>query len=166
MPLPPIDALIVAPLALLCLLAVARLARVRPGLRPLVGPFALCALAAVLVVFSGIPESPWAALLYVLPLLVLVVRATSLVLQWVFHRRRGTAAPALLDSVVSVLLYGIGTAAIVHSWFGLELTPFLATSAVVGAVVGLALQDTLGNLFAGIALHSEAPIHVGDWVRV
>jgi CRP-like cAMP-binding protein len=36
----------------------------------------------------------------------------------------------------------------------------------VGAVVGLALQDTLGNLFAGIALHSEAPVHVGDWVRV
>jgi len=33
-------------------------------------------------------------------------------------------------------------------------------------VVGLALQDTLGNLFAGIALHSEAPVHVGDWVRV
>jgi CRP-like cAMP-binding protein len=47
-----------------------------------------------------------------------------------------------------------------------ELTPFLATSAVVGAVIGLALQDTLGNLFAGIAIHTEAPFRVGDWVRV
>jgi small-conductance mechanosensitive channel/CRP-like cAMP-binding protein len=165
MTLRPIDALVVVPVALLGLIGLARLARARPSLRPLVGPFSLCALVAVLVVFTG-PPSPWVGLIYLLPLLVLLVRGTSLALQWVFYQRQGTAAPSLLDSVISVLLYGIGAAAIVHQWFGLELTPFLATSAVVGAVVGLALQDTLGNLFAGIALHSEAPVHVGDWVRV
>ena len=155
------------PLALLGLLALARLARVRPAFRPLVGPFAACALAAVVMVFAGPPtgQSP-IGLLYLLPVLVLVVRATSLAFQWVFYRRQGSPPPSLLDSVVSVLLYGIGVGAIASQWFDVELTPFLATSAVVGAVVGLALQDTLGNLFAGIALHSEAPVHVGDWVRV
>jgi small-conductance mechanosensitive channel/CRP-like cAMP-binding protein len=163
----PIDALLVVPLALLCLLALARLARVRPAFRPLVGPFAACALAVVVMVFSGPPAGQsWMGLLYLLPLLVLVVRATSLAFQWVFQRRQGAAPPSLLDSVVSVLLYGIGVAAIASQWFEVELTPFLATSAVVGAVVGLALQDTLGNLFAGIALHSEAPVRVGDWVRL
>jgi len=163
----PIDALVVVPLALLGLLALARLARVRPAFRPLVGPFAACALAAVVMVFAGPPtgQSP-IGLLYLLPVLVLVVRATSLAFQWVFYRRQGSPPPSLLDSVVSVLLYGIGVGAIASQWFDVELTPFLATSAVVGAVVGLALQDTLGNLFAGIALHSEAPVHVGDWVRV
>jgi len=163
----PIDALVVVPLALLGLLALARLARLRPAFRPLVGPFAACALAAVVMVFAGPPtgQSP-IGLLYLLPVLVLVVRATSLGFQWVFYRRQGAPPPSLLDSVVSVLLYGIGVGAIASQWFDVELTPFLATSAVVGAVVGLALQDTLGNLFAGIALHSEAPVHVGDWVRV
>ena len=157
----------VVPLGLLCLLALARLARVRPAFRPLVGPFAACALAAVVMVFAGPPTGQSAiALLYLLPVLVLVVRATSLAFQWVFYRRQGSPPPSLLDSVVSVLLYGIGVGAIASQWFDVELTPFLATSAVVGAVVGLALQDTLGNLFAGIALHSEAPVHVGDWVRV
>jgi small-conductance mechanosensitive channel/CRP-like cAMP-binding protein len=158
---------VVVPLALLCLLALARLARVRPSFRPLVGPFAACALAAVVMVFAGPPtgQSP-IALLYLLPVLVLVVRATSLAFQWVFYRRQGSPPPSLLDSVVSVLLYGIGVGAIASQWFEVELTPFLATSAVVGAVVGLALQDTMGNLFAGIALHSEAPVHVGDWVRL
>jgi small-conductance mechanosensitive channel/CRP-like cAMP-binding protein len=158
---------VVVPLALLGLLALARLARARPSFRPLVGPFAACALAAVVMVFAGPPtgQSP-IALLYLLPVLVLVVRATSLAFQWVFYRRQGSPPPSLLDSVVSVLLYGIGVGAIASQWFEVELTPFLATSAVVGAVVGLALQDTLGNLFAGIALHSEAPVHVGDWVRV
>ena len=167
MTLRPIDALVVVPLALLGLLALARLARVRPAFRPLVGPFAACALAAVVMVFAGPPtgQSP-IGLLYLLPVLVLVVRATSLAFQWVFYRRQGSPPPSLLDSVVSVLLYGIGMGAIASQWFEVELTPFLATSAVVGAVVGLALQDTLGNLFAGIALHSEAPVHVGDWVRV
>ncbi len=157
----------VVPLALLCLLALARLARLRPAFRPLVGPFAACGLAAVVMVFAGPPTGQSSiALLYLLPVLVLVVRATSLAFQWVFYHRQGSPPPSLLDSVVSVLLYGIGVGAIASQWFDVELTPFLATSAVVGAVVGLALQDTLGNLFAGIALHSEAPVHVGDWVRV
>src|SRR5207244_498025 len=82
------------------------------------------------------------------------------------RRRRGAAPPALLDSVIAVLLYGVGAAVVAHRWFGVELTLFLGTSAVVGAVVGLALQDSLGNLFAGIALHTEAPFRVGDWVKV
>src|SRR5262245_6959513 len=164
----PIDDLVIVPLALLALLALARLARDRPATRTLVGPFAACALALVVMASTGgVPEAPSpAALLFLLPLLMLVVRATSLAFQWVFQRRQGTPPPSLLDSVVSVILYGIGLAALAHQWFFLELTPFLATSAVVGAVVGLALQDTLGNLFAGIALHSEAPVHVGDWVRL
>ncbi len=42
----------------------------------------------------------------------------------------------------------------------------LATSAVGGLVIGLALQDTLGNLFAGLALQVEKPLFVGDWVRL
>ena len=68
--------------------------------------------------------------------------------------------------MIAVLLYGVGAAVVANRWFGIELTLFLGTSAVVGAVVGLALQDSLGNLFAGIALHTEAPFRVGDWVKV
>ena len=101
-----------------------------------------------------------------MPALVLVVRGSVILLQALFRRSQGEDPPALLDSVVSVLLYGVGIGLIAKTWFGLELTPFLATSAVVGAVVGLALQDTLGNLFTGIALHTEAPFRVGDWVKV
>ena len=42
----------------------------------------------------------------------------------------------------------------------------VATSAVSAVVVGFALQDTLGNAFAGLAIQSEAPFHVGNWIRV
>ena len=42
----------------------------------------------------------------------------------------------------------------------------IATSAVGAVVIGFALQDTLGNAFAGLALQSEKPFHVGHWIRV
>jgi small-conductance mechanosensitive channel/CRP-like cAMP-binding protein len=163
------DPLFIVPAGLLAVLVLARVAKVRPRLRPLVGPFALFIVVVIgLAVFGGgpIPASPWKALLFLLPLLTLVVRGNVIAFQWLFHRRHGGEPPSLLDSVISVAFYGLGLGAIAHYWFKVELTPFLATSAVVGAVVGLALQDTLGNLFAGIALHTEAPFGVGDWVRV
>ncbi len=42
----------------------------------------------------------------------------------------------------------------------------LAASAVGALVIGLALQDTLGNLFAGWALQIEKPFFVGDWIKI
>jgi small-conductance mechanosensitive channel/CRP-like cAMP-binding protein len=41
---------------------------------------------------------------------------------------------------------------------------FLTTSAVGAVVVGFALQDTLGNMFSGLAIQIERPFHVGHWI--
>ena len=38
--------------------------------------------------------------------------------------------------------------------------------AVRAVVLGFALQDTLGNLFAGLAIQIEKPFRVGHWVRI
>jgi CRP-like cAMP-binding protein len=43
---------------------------------------------------------------------------------------------------------------------------FLATSAVGAVVIGFALQDTLGNAFAGLAIQSEKPFNLGHWITV
>src|SRR5687767_14836904 len=45
-------------------------------------------------------------------------------------------------------------------------TEFVATSAVSAVVLGFALQDTLGNAIAGLAIQSEKPFKVGHWVKV
>jgi len=50
--------------------------------------------------------------------------------------------------------------------FGVKLGPLLATSAVFSLILGLALQDTLGNLFAGVALQLDKPYEIGDWIEV
>jgi small-conductance mechanosensitive channel/CRP-like cAMP-binding protein len=62
------------------------------------------------------------------------------------------------DAMVIGILILVATFA-----FGEE---FLATSAVTGVVIGFALQDTLGNAFAGLAIQSEKPFNVGHWITV
>jgi small-conductance mechanosensitive channel/CRP-like cAMP-binding protein len=61
--------------------------------------------------------------------------------------------------------------AIVIGVFGLAAVLFmqekvLATTAVGAVVLGFALQDTLGNLFAGLAIQIEKPFRVGHWVTI
>jgi small-conductance mechanosensitive channel/CRP-like cAMP-binding protein len=48
---------------------------------------------------------------------------------------------------------------------GVEPGSLLTTSALLTAVVGLALQDTLGNLVSGLALQMQRPFQVGDWIQ-
>jgi CRP-like cAMP-binding protein len=47
-----------------------------------------------------------------------------------------------------------------------NLNVFAVSSLVIGYIVGNATQDTLGNLFAGLALNAERPFQIGDWVTV
>lgn len=48
----------------------------------------------------------------------------------------------------------------------ISITPLLASLGVGGLAVGLALQGTLSNLFAGIQIISTQPIRVGDFIKL
>ena len=66
---------------------------------------------------------------------------------------------------------GIVQAALVIGVFLLVVTlvfpeQLLAASAVGAVVVGFALQDTLGNFFAGLALQIDRPFKPGHWIEV
>src|SRR6266498_651475 len=83
-----------------------------------------------------------------------------------FRLRRKTAAPALLRQLVGLLIFGLCVAVLFKLILpDVSLGAVLTTSAIITAVIGLALQDTLGNLFAGLALHLEKTVQVGDMVR-
>ena len=47
---------------------------------------------------------------------------------------------------------------------GTDVTSLVATSAVLTAVIGFALQDLLTNIIAGLALQAERPFKRGDWI--
>lgn len=74
---------------------------------------------------------------------------------------------SLLRTVLSIIIYIIAFAIIFQAQYpGINLGSIFAGSAIFGIVVGLALQDTLGNLFAGIALQADQPFQVGDVVSI
>jgi len=80
------------------------------------------------------------------------------------HMREGV--PLLIVNLFALLL-SVGIAGwFATEIFGIKLGPVLATSAVFSLILGLALQDTLGNLFAGVALQLDKPYEIGDWVEV
>lgn len=94
-----------------------------------------------------------------------VVRAIDYLVFDLVSRRRNVNAPALLREIVSIFLFVILIAWAASFIFETKVTAFLAGGTVLAAVLGLALQETLGNLFAGIALHLEDSFEVGDVIR-
>jgi small-conductance mechanosensitive channel/CRP-like cAMP-binding protein len=67
--------------------------------------------------------------------------------------------PAILQDALVVGLFMVVATVVMQE-------KFLTTSAVGAVIVGFALQDTLGNAFAGLAIQTEKPFHAGQWIRV
>ncbi len=98
--------------------------------------------------------------------IVVLVRILDVILFEVFlERRRREHTPTLLREIVSIALYAVLIAVAYLKIFDAENLGFVLTGTVVAAVLGLALQDTLGNLFAGISIHLEKTFDVGDVIR-
>jgi small-conductance mechanosensitive channel/CRP-like cAMP-binding protein len=66
----------------------------------------------------------------------------------------------LIAAVSTIAVFTLATHA------GLNLSGLIATSAVLTAVIGLAFQDTLGNVVGGLALQLDESVGVGDWIKV
>jgi small-conductance mechanosensitive channel/CRP-like cAMP-binding protein len=70
--------------------------------------------------------------------------------------------------VQDVIIAGSSLIAIIvlASRAGMNLSSLIATSAVLTAVIGLAFQDTLGNIVGGLALELDDSVRIGDWIKV
>jgi small-conductance mechanosensitive channel/CRP-like cAMP-binding protein len=74
--------------------------------------------------------------------------------------------PRVLHGFILILVY-IGVAlAILRAFLDFNIGPLLAGSAILTAVLGLALQGVLGNIFSGMSLHYTKSFSRGDWVKV
>src|SRR5258706_5708213 len=92
-----------------------------------------------------------------------IVRLIDIVVfDLVMSRRRNVIAPQLLRQILGLVLYFLLFAWALNEILDRDIRPALAGGAVIAAILGLALQDTLGNLFSGMALHLEGGFEVGD----
>ena len=76
---------------------------------------------------------------------------------------RPREARLLQDVVVGVVYLGVALS-ILAFVFGIPIGTLVATSGVVAIILGLALQNTLSDVFFGIALTLGRPYVIGDWM--
>ncbi|MCG6962180.1 MAG: mechanosensitive ion channel family protein [Acidobacteria bacterium] len=119
--------------------------------------------------FFEIPPrvSSWLLAALVLALGLLLARAAILVLfEWLLGQRLGFRVPRLARDVVAILLYLLVAAIVLKAVLGIEVQALIATSAVITVVIGLALQETLGTLLAGLTLAWEQHLQAGAWIEL
>jgi len=78
----------------------------------------------------------------------------------------GRAVSRLVVNLVNVGVLLLAALGILHAHYPDRLNGILVTSTVISAVIGLALQDMLANVAAGIALQLEGTVAVGEWIRI
>jgi len=101
-----------------------------------------------------------------IPVIFFIVRLIDLIGFDVFASKRSNVrAPAILRELVSIVVSVLLFAAAFSHVYDKSVATFLTTGTVLAAILGFALQDTLGNLFAGISLHLEDSFEIGDVIK-
>ncbi|MBK8900451.1 MAG: mechanosensitive ion channel [Anaerolineaceae bacterium] len=118
-----------------------------------------------LPVLTSMQRTVWLAAAFLLGLST-ILRAIKWLLLELLSNRRGVKLPPFLLDITEWFIMIVVILAMIRLVFGVELTTLLVTSTVASAIIGLALQDTLGNLISGISLQVEGPFSADDWVEI
>ncbi len=97
---------------------------------------------------------------------ILSVRLLTFFLIDPLLRERKTATPGFARDLLVVALYGFVLGGVFKEVAGVSLSQLLGTGAIAAAIVGLSLQETLGNLFAGISMHLDPAFQEGEWIEI
>jgi small-conductance mechanosensitive channel len=72
---------------------------------------------------------------------------------------------APIELVTKIILFAIGGMLVLDK-LGISLTPLLTTLGIGSLAVAIALQDTLGNAFAGLHIKADRPIELEQFIRL
>jgi len=143
-------ALDVAVIPILCIIAgsLLRIASSAVGLSALEGPILWLTLLAAHV------AAGWA-----------LARLVEVSLLLRSEENEGARVPKIIIGLIYVALMFIGLALFLWEE-GYSFTGVWVSTGVAAAVIGFAMQKTLGDLFAGISLGIEGPFSIGDWLEL
>ncbi|MGF1477196.1 MAG: mechanosensitive ion channel family protein [Geminicoccaceae bacterium] len=109
---------------------------------------------------------------------LIVIASLYLVITWLIARAidlffwRGYfeqvtkhSSPGLLRGLTYAVLIILGGTLFLWQ-IGYPVTGVLVSTGVIAAALGFALQNTLADLFAGIAISVERPFQIGDWIQL
>lgn len=96
--------------------------------------------------------------------MVVVRYIVALIMEVWLVRLRKKVLPTITRDFVLAVSFIVIVLWVLRTVGGINLASLLTTSAILTAVIGLALQDTLGSFFAGLSLQIERPYQIGDWI--
>src|SRR4029453_13893076 len=99
-------------------------------------------------------------------LLLIAIGFTRVILMFVFQGAlRRLAIPRIIaDVLIAAVLVVFGI--IRMKVGGVNLAGIITASAVITGVIAFSLQETLGNLWGGVALQLDNTCRIGDWIRM
>jgi small-conductance mechanosensitive channel/CRP-like cAMP-binding protein len=133
------------------------------------GPATLLFLAplplAVAWLFPDSPDAPRTAAFGIrFFLMASLLQSVLLIIAVSGWERISRPIPKIFLDVLRLLTIAAALIAILFE-AGVRAENLFTGSAVLTAVLGFALKDTLGNVFAGLAIHAEHPFEFGDWIQ-
>lgn len=102
---------------------------------------------------------------WLLPAIYLVVLLNRFAWPYV-ERRTSRAVPRMIKILCAAVILLLAVFGVIGFVYQQPITSLLATSGLVGLIVGLAAQTNLSNVFAGIVLSAERPFALDDVIEV
>ncbi|HIF39427.1 MAG TPA: mechanosensitive ion channel family protein [Gemmatimonadetes bacterium] len=102
--------------------------------------------------------------LFILPVIVAAMRGVRAVVEGVSDRSQFNS-PTLVVNLVRLAIGILGTFLILQN-LDIDITPLITSLGIAGLAVALALQDTLGNLFAGVQIILTGLVKPGNYVQL
>jgi small-conductance mechanosensitive channel len=104
----------------------------------------------------------------VLGVTALVVRVIDRLIMGADRSPQALTRYRVLRRSISAVIFTVGilSALLVIPQVRAVAGGLLASSAVLGLIIGLAAQKTLGNFVAGLMIATTQPLRLGDWVEV
>ncbi len=130
------------------------------------------ALVAALLVYyladRGVVSKSYLPLIYAIIVVIggyLVIRVVNRILARIIEPTFGVTRARGVENLFQVLA-AIVIVVFVFAAFGFNLTAALIGAGFLGIVLGLAAQQVLGNIFAGLSMLVSKPFEIGDRVRL
>jgi len=81
-------------------------------------------------------------------------------------QRQKIAVSRIVRDTIKLVIIGLFVILFLRGVLHWNLAAILTPSAILTAIIGLAMQDTIGNFIAGLLIQAEKPFDLNDWIEI
>ncbi len=98
----------------------------------------------------------------------LLIHQAMVLFVWngIYLKKYKAPPPILIVGLISASFFLFASYGIITFIFKQPITGLVVSSGIVAAVIGLAMQNSLSDLIAGVAISVERPFKIGDWIEL